>query len=76
VVLGAGRGKAEDKVDFGAGLMLAAKLGDRLEKGAPLATIYSSDKKKLAEGVKMFMSAVEVKKSKPSRPKLIKEILV
>ncbi len=76
VVLGAGRGKAEDKVDFGAGLLLSAKLGDRLEKGAPLATIYSSDKKKLAEGVKMFMSAVEVKKSKPSKPKLIREILV
>jgi thymidine phosphorylase len=55
--------------------MLSAKLGDRLEKGAPLATIYSSDRKKLAEGVKMFMSAVEVRKSKPSRPKLIREIL-
>jgi pyrimidine-nucleoside phosphorylase/thymidine phosphorylase len=38
--LGAGRSRVEDRVDPAAGLVVRHKLGDRVEAGAPLATLH------------------------------------
>ena len=43
VALGAGRAKKEDAVDPKAGFVIHAHLGERVEEGATLATIYASD---------------------------------
>jgi pyrimidine-nucleoside phosphorylase len=42
--LGAGRVRAEDPVDPGAGIELHVRLGDRVRAGDPLATLYTSKK--------------------------------
>jgi pyrimidine-nucleoside phosphorylase len=42
VALGAGRWRAEDKVDPRAGIELAVQIGDRVEKGDPLAWLHAS----------------------------------
>jgi pyrimidine-nucleoside phosphorylase len=43
-MLGGGREKKEDKVDHGVGLEFHKRIGDRVEKGEPLASIsYNSD---------------------------------
>jgi pyrimidine-nucleoside phosphorylase/thymidine phosphorylase len=43
-MLGGGREKKEDKIDHGVGLEFHKRIGDRVEKGEPLATIaYNSD---------------------------------
>jgi pyrimidine-nucleoside phosphorylase len=42
MALGAGRTRAEQPVDAGAGLRLHVQLGDRISAGDPLATLYSS----------------------------------
>ncbi|OGS52201.1 MAG: hypothetical protein A3J79_14275 [Elusimicrobia bacterium RIFOXYB2_FULL_62_6] len=75
VVLGAGRAKAEDSVDFGAGLLLEKKTGDAVRRGEILARIYSSDADKLAEGKKLFASAVRVGPKKVKTGPLIKEVI-
>jgi thymidine phosphorylase len=42
LVLGAGREKKSDRIDPGAGVEMLAKVGDRIEKGAPVARLYGS----------------------------------
>ncbi len=46
--LGAGREKKSDNVDLAVGLNVPVKVGDRVEAGAVLATIYANDETKLA----------------------------
>ncbi|MCC6170177.1 MAG: thymidine phosphorylase [Caldilineaceae bacterium] len=43
VDLGGGRQKKGDPIDHRVGLMLHAKVGDRLEPGAPLCTMHAAD---------------------------------
>ena len=75
VVLGAGRARAEDAVDFGAGIMLCRKIGDRVAAGEITARLYASDAAKLREGKKMFESALETGPRPPRKTRLIKEII-
>ena len=46
--LGAGRLRKEDDIDLAVGLVMRAELGDALERGAPLLTIYANDEDQLA----------------------------
>jgi len=39
--LGGGREKADDRIDMAAGIVLHKKIGDQVEKGEPLATLYT-----------------------------------
>ncbi len=41
--LGAGREKKGDPIDLAVGLMVRVKVGQRVERGQPLVTIYASD---------------------------------
>jgi pyrimidine-nucleoside phosphorylase len=66
VRLGAGRQKAEDKVDFGAGLFLNKKRGDRVKKGDLLARLYASDAMRL-EGAAEEFRAIALISARPVR---------
>jgi len=48
-MLGGGREKKEDLIDHGVGLEFHKRIGDRVEKGEPLATIHFNSDAKLAE---------------------------
>lgn len=75
VALGAGRARAEDSVDPGAGLVLYRKTGDKLAPGDLIARLYSSDAGKLREGRKMFASSLKTGPRPPKKAPLIKEII-
>ena len=75
VALGAGRAKAEDAVDFGAGFMLEKKPGDRVKPGDVIARTYASSAAKLADGVNMFESSLAYGPKAPRKEPLIKEII-
>ena len=75
VLLGGGRNRMEDVIDFGAGIMLEKKVGDAVRQGEVLARLYASDPKKLAEGRAKFAEAVDIAGSRVSVPSLIKEII-
>lgn len=69
MALGAGRARAEDPIDFGAGVVLAGKTGDRLETGATVATLYTSDQQRFDEARERLERAVIIgDKAPPARP--------
>lgn len=64
VLLGAGRSSKEDKLDFGAGVKIRAKVGDSVKRGDVLCTIYKGagaeiDENKLDEAMEMLFDAYE-----------------
>lgn len=75
VLLGAGRNRMEDAIDYGAGLWLHKKCGDAVKKGDVVATLYASDKKRLEDGLALFAKAVKFTKTKPKAYKIIKEVI-
>ena len=42
MLLGAGRATIDDKIDWGVGIVLNKKVGDKISKGDILATIYTN----------------------------------
>lgn len=75
VLLGAGRNKMEDKIDYGAGIWLHKKSGDAVKKGELVATLYASDKKRLEDGAKLFKEGVKFAKKRPAAYPIIKEVI-
>ena len=75
VLLGAGRGKMEDKIAYGAGIWLDKKLGDKVQKGDIIAHIYADDKKRMADGIALFKKAYAIGAKKPKITPLIAEVI-
>lgn len=71
VVLGAGRSKKEDEIDFTAGIVLLKKTGDKVEKNEVLAKAYSSVVNDFSVAEKMYLSALKFSDSKPILKPLI-----
>ena len=68
--LGAGRTRAEDAVDPGAGVRLNVQLGDRVRAGDEVATLYSSKRALLAPASERVAAAFRVgarRRTIPSR---------
>jgi len=58
--LGAGRARKEDAVDPGAGLVLGASLGGRVEAGQPLAVLHAATTALLDEGRAALAGAFDI----------------
>jgi pyrimidine-nucleoside phosphorylase len=71
MMLGAGREKAEDTIDYGAGIIIHAKTADRIEKGQPLATLYTSSNEKASEGEEKYLSCITYSDAPTQRPPAI-----
>ena len=74
-LLGAGRKRQEDSIDMAAGIMLHAKLGDHLEEGQPLATLYSEKEDSLREAKTRYLEALCFRKERIEKPRLIYDII-
>lgn len=57
LIVGAGRNVKEDLPDPSAGIVLAAKVGDKVQKGSLLCTVHSSDKAAAQRGAAHALSA-------------------
>jgi len=74
--LGGGREKKEDTIDHAVGLEFHKRIGDRVEKGQPLATIHYNSGAKLAEAQGVIAASYEIGETAPSgKPPLIHRIL-
>ena len=64
-LLGAGRDKKSDSIDFGAGVVLNKKVGDKVSKGDLVAILYYNDvvSEKLAQAIKSINDGLEVSES-------------
>lgn len=69
--LGAGRERKEDAVQFGAGVELHAQLGDRVEKGQPLLTLFTDTSEKFERAQEALTGSVEYSETSPAERKII-----
>ena len=69
-ILGAGRNTKEDNIDYGAGIIMHAKLNDFVKEGDVIATLLTS-KDNVLDTKKMYLDAITIKKEKIEEPKLI-----
>ncbi len=75
LTLGAGRTKKEDVLDYGAGIVLNKKVGDRVEKGEVIAILYSSNENLFNLSKHTFLSGVTISEEEIEvKPKVIKYI--
>ncbi len=75
MLLGAGRAAKDDKIDYSAGIVLSKKVGDRVEKGEALATLYTNCEDKLKDAKSRFAAAVTVGNKAPEKKPLIYKII-
>lgn len=71
MMLGAGRLRKEDGIDPAAGLVLSKKIGDRIEKGEPIAELMSAREAVLPEAAARLKKALTVGEAPVSAPPLI-----
>jgi thymidine phosphorylase len=76
VILGSGRTKTDDKVDFAVGVSALIKEGDKVEKGQPLVTVHANDAGKLAEARAMIEKAFRIADWKPAQRPLVYETIL
>ncbi|MBQ8599723.1 MAG: thymidine phosphorylase, partial [Oscillospiraceae bacterium] len=71
MLLGAGRATKEDSIDHAAGIILSVKPGDFVEKGQPLATLYTNDPSSLDDGEQRLRESIHLSAVKPQTQPLI-----
>lgn len=65
--LGAGRARAEDRVDHAVGLSGLVKVGDRVDKGQALCVVHSNGERAHAEAEDMLRAAIVIADA-PAKP--------
>ena len=74
--LGGGRVRIEDKIDPTVGFVAEKTIGDKVDQGELLGTVYASDASKARETVTRIQAAYHVSEASHSqRPSLIKEVI-
>jgi len=68
---GAGRKKLNDKIDYGAGIVLHKSIGDKVQKGDVIAEIYAESIEKCDNAAEILKSAITIKSYKPENNKVI-----
>jgi pyrimidine-nucleoside phosphorylase len=75
VDLGVGRNRTEDRVSPDVGLIFERRLGDHVESGGLVATLYGATEAGLASALSLAKEALEVSSSPQPAPRLIIEEL-
>ncbi|HOE00073.1 MAG TPA: thymidine phosphorylase [Kiritimatiellia bacterium] len=71
LVLGGGRQKTDDRIDYGVGTSGLAKIGDKVEKGQPLVTVHANSEEKLATAMGYIEQAFGLTDTPVAPPKPI-----
>lgn len=75
LILGGGRETKESVIDLSVGIMIHKKLGEPVQKGEALATLYANDTSKLQEAKQRLMNAYRIGNEKPAQTKHIYAIV-
>ena len=71
-MLGAGRERKEDTIDYGAGILFEKKVGNPLQKGDVIAVLYANSPDKFKEAEQVFRSSLKIAKTPPqNRPMIL-----
>ena len=74
-LMGASRDKKEDKVDPAVGVILEAKIGDKVEAGSVLCRLYYTKEEGVDEAADMVEDAFRISSQKPDERELILEVV-
>ncbi|MDD6808160.1 MAG: pyrimidine-nucleoside phosphorylase [Oscillospiraceae bacterium] len=74
-LLGAGREKKEDSIDYKAGIILGKKTGDYVTEGETLATLFTDKEERIEKSEKTFLEALTFSDIKPKEEILVYEII-
>lgn len=72
---GAGRATKEAEIDLAAGVYLHKKVGDKIDDGQTIASVYGNNEEKLLLGVEEVKKAFSFSEKAPVKPLLIKKII-
>lgn len=75
-ILGAGREKKEDSIDYAVGIVLGKKIGDSVQAGETLAVIHSNCQDSAAEAINLVNKAFSYSEVMPKVPELVYEIII
>ncbi len=75
VVLGAGRTRKEDPVDLDVGIVLSAKIGDRVEQGQTLFTVHAKSEADAADAAERLLAAYAWADAAVPPPPLVYDVL-
>ncbi len=75
MVLGAGRNRLEDTIDYGVGLIFRKKLGDYVDRGEPICDIYYRSNEKLELAKNLLTKLIIISDRQSTLPALIKAII-
>ena len=74
-MLGAGREKKDDVIDYSAGIIMHKKHGDSVKTGDIVATLYTSDKKKLDSAGAFIRDKFRIEPAETEPLKLIYDVI-
>lgn len=75
MVLGAGRNRLEDTIDYGVGLIFRKKIGDYVDIGEPIFDIYYRSNEKLELAKNLLTKSIIISDRQSALPALIKAII-
>ena len=64
VILGAGRAKKDERIDHSVGIVIHCKIGDQIEKGDPIYTLYANSQEKANETKRFLKDAITIQNRK------------
>lgn len=74
-ILGAGRSKKDDAIDPAVGIMMKKRVGDLVQEGEELATLYFNEETNVQQAQSWILEAVELGKEKrPNRPLILGKV--
>jgi len=71
ILLGGGREKSDDRLDYGVGIEVLKKTGDRVAAGDMIARLYYSSVSRKKEAVKKYRESVTIGSSSVDPPEMI-----
>jgi thymidine phosphorylase len=74
-LMGASRDKKEDKIDHAVGMILEAKVGDKVEAGSVLCRLYYTKEEQVEDAADMVEGAFRISSQKPDPRELILEVV-
>jgi len=76
VLLGTGRMKKEDTVDHSAGILVHKKIGNVVDQGDVLATLYFNSEENVENASRLVLDAYSITGKKPGEFELVHEIIM
>ena len=71
VILGAGRNRKDEPIDYSAGIIIDKKTGDSVSKGDVIAHLYTNNRDAIGVSIQRYLDSLLIEKDEPEKTELI-----